>query len=325
MSSSSLGADYYRSRLSTQGKSFYDCLLSQLQGGNYSGRVSLRVFDSTNASSDCFSAYTALRDDHPEYFFLGLQARFASIGSHGILFYPLLYSDDIIRRVQLQLRRCICELVRGTFVPDPVDAEIIVYGRIAQKINYIDHDDVRDHNIVGPVLFGSGVCEGYTSLLNLCLRRIGIPCIKARGFTSEGTPHCWTIAWVKGVPVHCDVTWDRVNIEGIVGFNYLNLSDRQIAAHHRMNSDFPCPSCKSEAFTYHRWNKLCVNSRAELVKQIKNAHPFSSPLRLHIDYLPKGGDLAKEAQAAYRRSMSLGYVNIHTYPEFGNIIITRKH
>ena len=77
---------------------------------------------------------------------------------------------------------------------------------IARKLSYNNHSDVRDHNIVGPILMSSGVCEGHNALLLLCFRRIGIPCIKVYGKTKTDGWHCWTIAWINGTPVHCDVT-----------------------------------------------------------------------------------------------------------------------
>ena len=241
-----LGAEYYRNLLNRQGRRFYDCINRQLLEKGYSGVTELAIEDEKTAVSDCFAAYKAVRDDHPEYFFLGFQSEFLYQKRFGTLRYPILYSAAQIREIQYQLRKYICSLVRGTAELTVLEKERLVYERIARRLTYRNNQDVRDHNIVGPVLFSAGVCEGQNALLLLCLRRIGIPCIKVYGKTRTDTVHCWTIAWVKGEPVHCDVTWDGTK-KGDVSFRYLNLSDRQISADHKAFLCSQIPKCRSEA------------------------------------------------------------------------------
>lgn len=115
----------------------------------------------------------------------------------------VLYTPDQIGRIRYQLRRCLFQLVRGTAGLPPVEREILVYERIARRLTYINNGDVRDHNIVGPVLLSAGVCEGYNALLMLALRRVGLPCIKVYGVGKSGGGHCWSVVWLEGEPVHC--------------------------------------------------------------------------------------------------------------------------
>ena len=74
-----------------------------------------------------------------------------------------------------------------------IEQEALIYKRIAKRINYANHDDAKDHNVVGPILMSSGVYEGHNALFLLCLRRIGIPYIKVYGKSKKGGLHCWTI------------------------------------------------------------------------------------------------------------------------------------
>lgn len=256
-----LGAEYYRGFLSRQGRAFYDRMNAQLLRENYSGKTSFSVSDPATAASDCFAAFKAIRDDHPEYFFLGFQSEFTRLGRVGTLKYPILYSPDKIRRIRQQMRKSIFQLVRGTAELSVLERERIVYERISKELAYTDHHDVRDHSIVGPILLSSGVCEGHNALLLLCFRRIGIPCIKVYGKTKNGGWHCWTVAWINMTPVHCDVTWDRAD-KGAVSFNYLNLSDRQISGDHFQFRGPQVPKCTSESMNYNGvpdragWNGL---------------------------------------------------------------------
>ena len=241
-------SEYYRDSLSAQGKRFYDRIVSQFLAEEYSGVTLFPVQDHEHASADAFAAYLAVRDDHPEFFFLGIDMEFSFWGRTGALVYPILYPPETIRRIRNQLRKCIFRIVRGTADLPLIEKETIVYQRIAAMLTYTDNDDVRDHSVVGPVLYASGVCEGFNALLMLCLRRIGIPCIKVYARTVDDKWHCWTIASVYDEPVHCDVTMDR-SVNGIVTTRYLNLSDAQIRDDTHAHIRGPVPACTTEAYT----------------------------------------------------------------------------
>ena len=254
-----MGSEYYRGFLTKQAQAFYDIINAQLLQGDYSGKTKFSISNYETSASDCFAAYKAIRDDHPEFFYLGFQNELIRKGMTCTLVYPILYTPEIIDRITQQMRKSIYHTVRGTAHMQMIDREILTYERIAKKLTYSNHGDVRDHNIVGPVLMSSGVCEGYNAFLLLCFRRIGIPCIKVYGRTKNDSRHCWTIAWINGNPVHCDVTWDGTRTERM-RFNYLNLSDNQISSDHY---DFKCnciPVCSSEVSNCHSHKSLYVDS-----------------------------------------------------------------
>ena len=300
------GSEYYRRLLSPQGKAFYDRIYAQLLRGNYSGETSFLINKRETATSDCFAAYKAIRDDHPEFFFLGFQSEFTCCGQMGTLKYPILYSADIIARIQQQMRKSIYRIVRGTAHLQVIDREALVYERIARKLSYNNHSDVRDHNIVGPILMSSGVCEGHNALLLLCFRRIGIPCIKVYGKTKTDGWHCWTIAWINGTPVHCDVTWDSSE-DGIMRFDYFNLSDEQISCDHYEFKSAIVPECKSENWNYYRYNGLSVNSFKSLRSRIKSDSLAATlPILIHFNYCPPAGDYLKEVKKAFSAEQIYG-------------------
>lgn len=237
------GSSFYRGLLPAAEQELYDAMLTRFEGGDYSGKLRLR----TGESEAVFRAYSALRDDHPELFWLG--GRCAFTPQTGDMRCAVLYTPDQIGRIRYQLRRCLFQLVRGTAGLPPVEREILVYERIARRLTYINNGDVRDHNIVGPVLLSAGVCEGYNALLMLALRRVGLPCIKVYGVGKSGGGHCWAVVWLEGEPVHCDVTWDKPS-RGAVRFAYLNRSDCQIARDHGDFRRPGIPVCRSERWNY---------------------------------------------------------------------------
>lgn len=316
-----LGSEYYRGFLTRQGQAFYDRINAQLLRGDYSGKTTFPISNPEVSASDCFAAYKAIRDDHPEFFYLGFQSEFTRRGQTGTLEYPILYASEIIDRIRQQVRKSVCRTVRGTAHLQMIDREILVYERISKKLAYSNHSDVRDHNIVGPVLLSSGVCEGHNALLLLCFRRIGIPCIKVYGRTKTDGWHCWTIAWINGIPVHCDVTWDGTE-EGIVRFDYLNLSDDQISSDHY---DFKCarvPICTSETLSYYSHRGLYVHSYSDLKARLKkDSQRGISPMLIHFSYRPASGDCLKEAQRAFSEERISGNHRLYYHPTLKNLAV----
>jgi transglutaminase/protease-like cytokinesis protein 3 len=143
----------------------------------------------------------------------------------------VLYKRNHIERFEAVIQRTVSNILRDTSGRDCLMGQKKVYERIARRLTYCDSNDACEHNIVGPVLASKGVCEGCNALLMVCLRRLGIPCIKVYGKSSRDKAHCWCIVWVNGKPSHCDVTWD-IPKDGFVRFNYFNVSDRRIERDH---------------------------------------------------------------------------------------------
>ncbi len=306
---SNLGSKFYRNLLSNQGSYFYDKILDHFSRSDYSPIVPLRLIDSKSAASDCFSALKALKDDHPEFFFIGNQSEFTRVGNNGTLKCTILYKPADIVRINTQLSKSLNQLVKGTSYLPTLHQQKLVYERIAKKLNYVRTDSDTDHNIVGPLLYSSAVCEGYNALLLLCLRKLGIPCIKIFGKSKSDTWHCWTIAWINGQPVHCDVTWDKPT-EGILHYNYFNLSDRQISVDH---SDFTAdylPKCDNEDLNYYRTYGLKADSQHALnkfiTKHINTGHQLPIYVQITFKNDHKGIFNAVE-RALYEAEQSRNY------------------
>lgn len=318
-----LGSEYYRGFLTRQGQVFYDRINAQLLRGDYSGKTTFSISNPETSASDCFAAYKAIRDDHPEFFYLGFQSEFTRRGRIGTLKYPILYGPEIIDRIRQQMRRSVYRIVRGTAELPMTERETIVYERIAKKLTYTNNNDVRDHSIVGPVLRSEGVCEGQNALLLLCFRRIGIPCIKVYGRTKTEGWHCWTIAWINGTPVHCDVTWDGAE-DGIVRFDYLNLSDNQIAGDHYDFKGARVPKCTAESLSYYSNRGLCVRSYNDLRARLKvDSQRGISPILIHFSYCPSSGNYLDEVQKAVSAEGIYGSYKLCYHPGLKNLAVIR--
>ncbi len=225
------GSTFYRSLLSAQGKSFYDRILAHFLQKRYESMISVTITDGAKAFEDAFEAFRAVKDDHPEFFWLGYECKMIKNIGAGFIKPQVLYKRNQIERFQLVLQRTVKELLRDTEYRDFRTGQKKVYERIARRLTYTDSNDASEHNLVGPVLMSKGVCEGCNALLMVCLRTLGIPCVKVYGRSLRDTAHCWCMVWLDGKPGHCDVTWD-IPVDGIVRFHYFNVSDRKISKDH---------------------------------------------------------------------------------------------
>lgn len=248
-----LGAFFYRGCLNKQSQRVYDNIYRQLLRKEYSGVTRFKVpamEDAEKTVQDSFLAYRALKQDHPEFFFLGNDMHYTSCGSEAKLEYTILYSPETIARIQRVLEYKLEEYVRGTDKVSLLKKEKIIYKRIVNTVRYEKHSDYREHCCVGPILFGEGVCEGQSALLILCLRRAGIPAVVVHGKSKRNRAHAWVICWMNGDPVHVDTTWE--SRRGL-RYSYFNLSDRQISRDHFDFQNDNLPKCEEECWNDWRY------------------------------------------------------------------------
>ena len=252
---------FYRQRLSSgQAQLFYDEICRQIRQGNVGGTYEVKVRHFERAIQDGFDALHAVCMDRPEWFFLGRKTSACQEGRRLRLYNQVLYTPRQVSRIRVQLDRILDRLTRGTGAFSQWDRERLIYERVVGCLRYEDRHVEHDHNVVGPVLTGRGVCEGFSCLLMLALRRAGIPCIRVSGFGRQ-EKHCWNMAWIEGTPVHLDCTWERVE-KGSVSYFYFNLTDEQIGKDHVIHTE-GLPACNDPRYGYfHRANLVFPDDAA---------------------------------------------------------------
>ncbi len=219
-------------------------MLTRFEGGDYSGKLRLR----TGESEAVFRAYSALRDDHPELFWLG--GRCAFTPQTGDMRCAVLYTPDQIGRIRYQLRRCLFQLVRGTAGLPPVEREILVYERHRPPPDlYQQRRRARSQHRRAGAAVGGGVRGVQTPCSCLPCAASASRASRSTAWVRAAAGHCWSVVWLEGEPVHCDVTWDKPS-RGAVRFAYLNRSDCQIARDHGDFRRPGIPVCRSERWNY---------------------------------------------------------------------------
>ena len=242
-----MSADYYRGKLrGAQAKDFYDSIITQIDDGNLSGRFELSGDKWRGMKEDAINAMIAVKLDRPDFFFFGREYRATQLGSRVTLSVDVLYTKTQITRIKKLLDSLLDKLTSDTDGLNELEREKLVYKRVAFLRNYKDSGIPEDHNVVGPVLNKTAVCEGYSALLALALRRARIRCICVSG-KGGNEDHSWNVVWCCGVPCHVDVTWESV-LDGDVGYFYFNLSDAEIGLDHTVNPRMhpPCQTVFEE-------------------------------------------------------------------------------
>lgn len=300
---------FYRDQLKTQqARDFYDEICNSISRGNVGGIFPLTFKTRSTATRDCFDAISALRIDRPDFFFIGSTCKAMLRKNRVVLMNQVSYTPEQIAKIRIHLDNELAAFTANTAGLSEWDREKIIYERIIRKLTYIDHGDGNnakeyDHNVVGPLLQGSGVCEGFSCLLMLALRRAGIPCIQVSGYgKNEG--HCWNMAWIEGTPVHLDITWDSVNDNGDVGFFYFNLTDEQITRDHRITTK-GLPQCIDPTYGYHFRQGTVFSSVSDASRFFKKAFLAGRgpcAVRFSLD-----GDISAIIKKAMRHAPVLNY------------------
>lgn len=80
----------------------------------------------------------------------------------------------------------------------------------------------------GPLLYGTGVCDGYACAYQLLCFLADIECVRFRGEVRSGS-HAWNQVLLDGQWYHVDVTWDDT---GALLHEYFLISDSNIGRDH---------------------------------------------------------------------------------------------
>ncbi|MBR2949915.1 MAG: hypothetical protein IKC46_08640 [Lachnospiraceae bacterium] len=157
-----------------------------------------------------------------------------------------------------------------------------LYETVISAAEY-DIDALQGQNMQSVFLYGKSVCQGYTRAFQYLCHLTGIPCISVSG-TVNGQPHAWAMVCTDKEWYHVDPTWgDAAFALGVtqepaatslaaVNYDYLCVSDTQIADTHLISDAIEWPVCDSVANNYYRREGLYVESAdTEQIKEILTA------------------------------------------------------
>lgn len=224
--------EYYKHKLSLRGQVVYEHLLENIGELALGVEIKIPILERSCSAQDVCDAYTALRLDRPEYFFLGhfIQVKSVKFGPVYIQ-QRIKYSKEHIIRINRLLRRTIDEIVADVKELPMIEREKKIYRRIGKAFNY--KEGVYSHDLSGLLVYKDGVCESIAGMLVVAFREASIPAIVVHGY-AHGEGHRWCKVWIEGKEYYVDVTWDMSNCKWGFRLKYFNLTYKQMAKDHQL-------------------------------------------------------------------------------------------
>lgn len=191
--------------------------------------------------------------------------------------YGLLQSQQYI--ADCKKRRT--EIISRCKASNTYDTVLAIHDELTRVVRYQD-DGKLSHSIVGPLLFGRGVCDGFSKALKFILDELSIPCFVVNGTATDpqtgiNESHAWNIIKIDNSWVHVDLTFNAtVSQSSILRHDYFGLNTQMIARDHQFNAAL-YPVSSNISLEYYRRQKLIVSDKRKIPtllmeKLSKNEH-----------------------------------------------------
>lgn len=214
-----------------------------------------------SGSEEIMLVLTALRIDHPEYFWFDGEASYlqesnmlGKVRSSCTLSYTMSRgeAEGLVPLVEGYARECMGQL--GNLESD-YDRILGVYRYIITRTDYVLSE--KDQSFISVMADQRGTCAGYSRTFQYLMHQMGVDCTLALGTDASGESHGWNIVKCDGQWYHVDVTWgDPVDAEGNPGtsllYTYCMITDDEIRLDHFPDGRIPMPVCTATADNYYR-------------------------------------------------------------------------
>lgn len=301
-----IGARFYYSRFSEEEKAAYDeiCQVLRQWGTHYRTTKYIHI--------DPTKIINGILCDNPIFFYVDRHHMMLR-RSAAFLQIDFRYTHDRegTQRVWQQIGEVLDDFENARIKPDmrTLQKQIEIHRFLMANVRYAPYPSDDDcHSIVGALLRGVCVCEGFAKAYKLMCDRLKIASIVVMGVgtTPDGQRenHMWNITRIDGVTAHTDVTWDAAGN----CYDYFNLTDDEIAKDHEMEQSL-YPECLPNKINYFTLNKAIVRTMDELrsfVTANRNKDKFA--IKLTFDFNKAQLYQAGFAQGALRINYAQGIV-----------------
>ncbi len=236
---------HYFDNLSDEQKRIY-LLIDEAVRNMTSGMILL----GKTTTRDVSLAFTAVRTDHPEYFWMpysyinkvegddfSIALDYESAQSH----VSYLCTKQQKRTMEAALNAKVSQIKK--LVPSGAsdyEAELIIHDWICENVTYVDtgDDDMR-YTAYGALVNGQAICEGYARAMQLLCNELSIPCSLVCGTSLERDEnHMWNVIEIGGDWYNLDVTWDDDDQNNLVTHRFFNITDSLLNSTHKADTDF---------------------------------------------------------------------------------------
>ena len=148
---------------------------------------------------------------------------------------------EMKKQTQAEVARLVTEYLK----PDMSEYMLIksIHDYLIDITRYAQNsNDPIVYYAYGPLLKGTGVCEGYSEAARLLFDAVGIESVYATGTVDDKIPHAWNIIKIGGNWYQLDITWDDpITSDGrdIKTYDYFNITDAEMAVDHIWSGNYP--------------------------------------------------------------------------------------
>lgn len=175
--------------------------------------------------------------------------------------YGLLQSQQYIK----DCKKKSTEIIARCKASSTYDTVLAIHDELVRNIQYQD-DGKLSHSIVGPLLFGRGVCDGFSKALKFILDELSIPCFVIYGTatdpqTGSNESHAWNIIKIDNSWVHIDLTFDAtISQSTIIRHDYFGLTAQMVSRDHQFKEAF-YPLSSNGSMEYYCRQKLIISNK----------------------------------------------------------------
>ncbi|MCR5593593.1 MAG: DUF4214 domain-containing protein [Saccharofermentans sp.] len=152
--------------------------------------------------------YFSFMNDNPAFYFLSTTLLYTDEGFY--LYVPDEYVDANLRaKYRTDIQNYVLSY-SGCMAADEYTSLLNIHDRLVSNMTYVINNTRQDHNILGAIELGNGVCESYARTLQLVLNYYDFNNVFVGG-TLNGGGHAWNEVSVGGIYYFIDSTTDDAN------------------------------------------------------------------------------------------------------------------
>lgn len=158
---------------------------------------------------------------------------------------------ELTKRLNLETNKIIKSIPKNL---SEYEREILLHDLLIERCRYEkgsgdDGATWRRFTIVGAILDGEAVCEGFAKAMQDLFNSVGIECRLIIG-QKGSEAHMWNIVRVNGAWYHLDATWDGGSKTG--RYRYFNLNDDMVKVDHEIYKPFvgSATSLKNDKYNF---------------------------------------------------------------------------
>ncbi len=186
-------------------------------------------------ADELMTIHSAVLYDHPGLYYVGKDITFQS-GKNPIMLPKYTIKKSERRQYDALIQSKVDDIVSrapaGSFA-----RERYVNNYLLNTVRYgSTSDESRSHSVIGALIDGVAVCDGFSKATSLLLNSMGVSCSVVNGMLEE-VSHAWNVVEINGERYHLDVT---NNGGDLLRDCYFNLSDRLASRTHKFVFGFGC-------------------------------------------------------------------------------------